>query len=172
MCGIFDSKQFGSLVNWFSNLRNTMDKCRQISYYLNQSWLVISEILWYSIDGNFVLNARHIMWQDVLKNAHVKLQHITQRRWHTVTGGFPSQKASNAESVSTPWRHLYVLHMPWPRFCSKANDFKYTRWRLLDLSYSVYLKSIMTAIIEAQTPTQSVGFPFPSKYVHAWRVNP
>ena len=49
------------------------------THYLNQCWLIISEVLWHSHDGNFIENAQHISpWYDLLLiKDYINICHIT-----------------------------------------------------------------------------------------------
>ena len=64
------------------------------THYLNQCWLIISEVLWHSHDGNFIENAQHISpWYDLLLiKDYLNICHIVESEM--------SQKMS--------WRDLFV----------------------------------------------------------------
>ena len=49
-----------------------------LGHNLNQCWLIISEVLWYSPEGNFTGNAQHINLQNILQNHTWKMIAISQ----------------------------------------------------------------------------------------------
>ena len=108
-------------MNSLRNLWHTHDKTEQSA-----------KILYFHLTGSFHWRHTNVSKSHNTGNSTVcsttcsaNIQNIsniysTGPLWGESTGGFPSQRASNMESVSTSWRlHVYILYMMVSGTCSR-----------------------------------------------------
>ena len=72
-----------------STLAQVMACCLKApSYYLNQCWFLISEILWHSPGSNFTLNAQAVILYNEFENSTFKITAISIRAKKMLTNRF------------------------------------------------------------------------------------
>ena len=76
------------------------------------------------LQWNFIQNTNLFIHENIFENTVCEMAILSRRRWvmwdSPVTGGFPTQRVSNAESVSMWWG--YELHWCFYNMAKPAND--------------------------------------------------
>ena len=121
-----------------STLGQVMASCLMApSHYLNQCWLMISEVLWHSPDSNFTENTQDIYhWNEFEIYLFETVVKSPRGQWVKPAGAAAIIFQAN-QANSSPWTK-------WPPFCRRYIQMHFREWKvwvfLSKFQWSLFLR--------------------------------